>query len=68
MGEGAECIVFPAGYPIRGGLHWDDWSAVNQDYDLHLYRYAGGPKMYLVASSTNPQNGEVGQTPQEYIS
>lgn len=69
MGQGSSCINFPAGYPIRGGLHWDDWSAVTQDYDLHLYRYPlSGTTLYRVASSTNSQNGGVGQTPQEYIS
>lgn len=69
MGEGSSCVVFPAGYPIRGGLHWDDWSVVNQDYDLHLLRWPlTGSTLYTVASSTNPQNGGAGETPQEYIS
>jgi hypothetical protein len=69
MGEGTSCIVFPAGYPIYGGLHWDDWTAVNQDYNLHLFRWPlSGSTLYLVASSTDPQNGGGGQTPQEYIS
>jgi hypothetical protein len=61
------CYVPPAGTSISAGLHWDDWSAVNQDYDLHLGRYPGGSTIYIVASSTNPQNGGGGQTPEEFV-
>ena len=69
MGPGTgTCYVFPAGTAIRAGLHWDDWSAVDQDYDLHLARWPGSGGLILVASSTEPQNGGVGQTPQEFIS
>lgn len=39
-GDGSAYVV-PAGYPIVCGLHWDDWTAVNQDYDLELYRWTG---------------------------
>jgi hypothetical protein len=65
-GDGT-CYVYVAGAPLAAGLHWDDWSTVNQDYDLHLYRWPGGSTIYRVASSTNSQNGGVGQTPEEYI-
>ena len=61
------CNVFPPGYPLRAGLHWDDWGAVDQDYNLHLYRWPGGSTIFRVASSTNTQNGGPGQTPEEYI-
>ncbi len=56
----------PAGSPIQCGLHWDDWTAVNQNYDLLLLRWTGST-WSPVASSTNPQNGGPGQTPQELI-
>ena len=61
------CYIPPAGTSISAGLHWDDWTAVNQDYDLHLYRYPGGSYIYRVASSTEPQNGGGGQTPEEFV-
>jgi hypothetical protein len=68
MGNGTSCHVFPAGTLIRGGLHWDDWTAVNQDYDLHLYRSPGDTTLHRVASSTDSQNGGAGQRPVEYLS
>jgi hypothetical protein len=41
---------------------------VNQDYDLHLYRWPlSGSILYPVASSTNSQNGGAGQTPEEFV-
>jgi len=63
-----DCYIPPADTFIQAGLHWDDWSAVSQDYDLHLYSSPDGSTMYRVASSTNPQNGGGGQTPEEYVS
>jgi subtilisin family serine protease len=70
MGSGdGTCYVFFAGVPLQAGLHWDDWAGnPTQDYDLHLYRWPGGDTIYRVASSTEPQNGGPGQTPEEYIS
>ena len=64
------CYIFPSGYPLRAGLHWDDWSAVDQDYDLHLVRRipSTGNTFTIVASSIDYQNGGSGQTPEEYIS
>jgi len=68
MGSFPNNCVIPPDYPLRAGLHWDDWGAVDQDYNLHLYRWPGGSDIYRVASSTNTQNGVAGQTPEEYIS
>lgn len=65
-GDGT-CYVYTAGSPISAGLHWDDWTAVNQDYDLHLYRWPGAGGLILVTSSTDAQNGGPGQTPEEFI-
>jgi len=65
----SSCYNFYSGTRLRAGLHWDDWDAVNQDYNLHLYRWPlEGSTIYSVASSTNTQNGVPGQTPVEYIS
>jgi subtilisin family serine protease len=46
-------------------VRWSDWSAVDQDYDVHLVRYDGADWV-PVASSTNVQNGGLGQTPTEW--
>ena len=55
----------PEGYQIGVYLRWDDWTHVNQDYDLHLLRRTGS-SWTIIASSTNTQNGGGGQTPTEY--
>ena len=47
-------------------LRWNDWSAVNQDYDLYLLRWDGST-WTTIASSVNYQNGGAGQTPTEYV-
>jgi subtilisin family serine protease len=60
-------VCLPAGYTLQATLHWDDWTNVNHDYDLRLYRLAAGSVWQLVASSTLPQTGGAGQTPQEFI-
>jgi subtilisin family serine protease len=59
------CYVIPANYPIVVGLHWDDWTSVNQDYDLLLYRWTGSA-WSLVAGSFNNQAGSY-PTPEEFI-
>lgn len=60
-------VCLPPGFPLLVTLHWDDWTNVNHDYDLRLYRLGAGSVWQLVASSTFPQNGGAGQTPQELI-
>jgi len=66
-GHSTSCYLIPAGDPIIIGLHWDDWSAFDQDYDLELYRLADS-SWSLMTGSYNRQNGEAGQTPEEFIS
>ena len=56
----------PAGYPIVVTMRWDDWSAVNQDFDLKLAQRLG-PGWLTVDESTNPQNGSPGQEPVETV-
>jgi hypothetical protein len=54
-------IYATVGDTIYVYMTWDDWTASNQDYDLHLYDSLGA----IVASSTNYQNGT--QQPTEYL-
>jgi hypothetical protein len=56
----------PAGYPIAIYLRWDDWTHVNQDFDLYLVRWTGST-WELVAGSENVQDGSPGQLPTESI-
>ncbi|MDF1514309.1 MAG: S8 family serine peptidase [Brevefilum sp.] len=56
----------PTGYPITIHLRWDDWTAVDQDYDLYLLRWTGS-SWTAVAASQNDQNGGAGQRPTESI-
>ena len=60
--------LIPSGNQIRVYLRWDDWTNVNQDYDLYLYRYnlllQGWEK---VSASENNQDGSPGQKPTEEI-
>jgi subtilisin family serine protease len=56
----------PEGTLIRAYLRWDDWTNVEQDYDLYLMRWIGFA-WQMVASSTNPQDGLPGQKPMEAV-
>lgn len=55
-----------AGDQISAYLSWDDWTNVDQDYDLYLRRWTGSWE--VIASSTNFQTGQPGQKPIEAIS
>lgn len=58
----------PAGYLISGYLRWNDWSDVDQDYDLYVVRLDTGTGQWqIVASGQNEQNGSVGQRPVERV-
>ncbi|MBG0785619.1 MAG: S8 family serine peptidase [Anaerolineaceae bacterium] len=64
--------ILPAGVAIRIFVRWDDWTDVDQDFDIFLYRgvYSEGT-LYpwtSVASGRNTQDGSAGQTPTEFIS
>ncbi len=56
-------INFPSPGYIAIALSWNDWTALDQDYDLYLYNSAGEQ----VAFSRSPQNGGKNQTPNENI-
>ena len=59
-------LYIPPGFPIVVYLRWDDWTHVDQDYDLHLIRWTGS-EWELVAISENEQDGSPGQRPTESI-
>jgi uncharacterized repeat protein (TIGR01451 family) len=65
-GDHASYYNIPAGYPIYAYLRWDDWTNVDQDYDLLLF-YWNGSTWVNVAYSANDQNGGPGQRPTESI-
>ncbi len=60
-------INFTAGSPIEIYLSWNDWTSYpnypNQDLNLYLYNSTG----YIVAWSTNLQDGSGYTTPTEFI-
>jgi len=62
-GDG-DAYLISAGYYISVYLRWDDWTSVDQDYDLYLLRW-NGTSWATIASGTNSQNGSFGQTPTE---
>jgi subtilisin family serine protease len=62
-GNGDAYLINP-GFDFSIFLRWDDWTSVNQDYNLILVRWDGS-SWVMVASSANPQNGGAGQTPTE---
>lgn len=62
-GDGSAYWI-PAGYPIRVALRWNDWSYVNQDFDLYLVRWDGSD-WQVVAGAENDQTGAAGQSPTE---
>ena len=65
---GGFCWYISDGTLLHAGLHWDDWTYVNQDYDLRLIRWdADVDEYYSEASSTAWQNGGEGQTPEEFV-
>lgn len=63
----AYCV--PDGDEIFIDMYWNDWTppGATHDYDLYLYQATTPGNWNLVATSTLPQNGGTGQTPQEAI-
>lgn len=64
-GDGTVYAI-PPGYPIRVFMRWDDWTNVDQDYDLYLLRW-NGSSWDVVAQGINVQDGGAGQTPTEFV-
>jgi len=62
-------FCLPAGFPIQVTAHWNDWTTVNHDYDLFLFRRnVSNTAWDQVASSVLEQSSAAGQVPQEFIS
>ncbi|MGB5048489.1 MAG: S8 family serine peptidase, partial [Caldilineaceae bacterium] len=64
-GDGSTYLI-PSGLAVNIHVRWDDWLTVRADYDLYLLRWTGNA-WETVASSSNPQSGQAGQTPTETI-
>jgi len=58
--------TFNSGDSISVYISWDDWVAVNQDFDVRLFLVSGSQSTQ-VAASNDSQNGGPGQTPAEYL-
>ncbi|MBI1876895.1 MAG: S8 family serine peptidase, partial [Chloroflexi bacterium] len=59
-------FTLPDLVPLNIFVRWSDWEQVDQDFDVHIVRWDGAT-WQTVASSTNVQNGNPGQTPTEWI-
>jgi len=63
-GDGTPYSI-PAGVPLMAFLRWDDWTNVNQDYDMYLLRW-NGASWDTIAAGEDVQNGSPGQSPAEF--
>ena len=63
-GDGSAWVI-PAGFPIVAGLHWDDWTVVDQDYDMELFYWDGSAWQYVTGSYNDQEGGY--PTPDELI-
>ncbi len=64
-GDGSAYLI-PAGWELLIYLRWDDWTNVDQDYDLYLLHWTE-EGWEIVAISENWQDGGAGETPEEAI-
>lgn len=53
------------GFPLRAYLRWNDWTAVDQDYRVCLFRIVGSTRV-AAACSDDTQDGGAGQQPCDY--
>ncbi|MBP6015695.1 MAG: S8 family serine peptidase [Candidatus Promineofilum sp.] len=66
LGNGTAFLI-PAGVALSPSIRWNDWTTVKQNYRLVLLRH-NGSAYSIVATSDNPQTGQLGQRPTERIS
>ena len=59
--------LIPAGVALTPSIRWNDWTEVDQDLRLLLFRY-NGSIFEIVGSSNSPQTGLPSQRPTERIS
>lgn len=62
-GDGTPYAI-PEGFLFQVHMRWDDWTNVDQDYDLYLLRW-NGSGWDVITGSDNVQDGSAGQTPAE---
>ena len=62
---GTDCFTVSPGHRFSIFMRWDDWTDVDQDYDLLLVRW-NGTDWDVIARSQNRQDGNPGQTPTEF--
>jgi len=65
-GDG-DAYLIPSGVRLDVHLSWDDWTNVDQDYDLLLLRW-NGSGWTVIAAGVDLQEGQPGQQPLEYVS
>ena len=65
-GDSTNTFTLGAGNSVTITMRWDDWPASDNDYDLYLYRDAGGGSLVEVARSDGTQTGT--QPPTEELS
>ena len=63
-GDGS-CYNVNPGYQFAVYVRWNDWTNVNQDYDLYMVRWDGAT-WQTIAYSENVQDGSPGQRPTEF--
>jgi subtilisin family serine protease len=68
-GDGTAYLI-PSGYLFEVEMRWNDWTNVNQDYNLYLVRWNGSSwssmgSSCIAVDGTDSQNGGAGQTPTE---
>jgi len=66
LGSDGRPRSFNSGDTISSYLIWNDWAAVNQDFDIRLFRVSGS-QFIQVGSSNGTQNGGPGQAPAESL-
>jgi subtilisin family serine protease len=66
-GNGTAYAISP-GHTFQVHLRWSDWTSVNQDYDIHLWRWNDSTKAWQSISQIgglDDQSGKAGQRPVE---
>lgn len=66
-GNGSAYAI-PAGHTFQVHLRWSDWTNVNLDYDIHLWRWNDSTNVWQPMSQTggyDVQAGQAGQRPVE---
>lgn len=64
-----QAYFIPSGFTFWVFLRWNDWTEVNQDYDLYIYRFSNGEwHQQSAEGGRDRQNGRSGEFPIETAS